>query len=212
MSSATEFDLNVHRRILAGDAAAFGLLCETYLAQVHQRLQRRFRDIQDEAIIHDAVVDAFFKYQEHPERYQPERMALLDYLVMSADGDLRNERARAWRRAARQQPLDPVAHLDLGGNSVQETEARIVERLSAEQDAKRYDLHRLVQETFPDPRDRRMLSQILDDVRETEPYARILEIEHLEKKAQEKIVKQHKDRLKKRLERLKGKLRDEAAD
>lgn len=212
MSKATEFDLSIHQRMLARDAAAFALLCETSFVPVHQRLQRRFRDVQDEAIIHDAVVDAFFKYQEHSDRYKPELMALLEYLVMSAAGDLRHERARVWRRSSRQQPLDPVEHLDLGGNSVEETEARIVDRLSAEQDVKRHDLHQLMQKTFPDPRDREMLSLIQDEVRDTEPYARILDIEHLDKQAQEKIVKQHKDRLKKRLERLKGKLRDQAAD
>ncbi len=50
-----------------------------------------------------------------------------------------------------------------------------------------------------DPVDRRLVELMMDRVRETEAYAEVLGRQHLAAEDQAKIVKRHKDRLKKLL-------------
>ena len=62
---------------------------------------------------------------------------------------------------------------------------------------------------FPSARDRELLMLVLDRVRETQPYARILEITGWEQQRQRDEVKKHKDRITVALRRLGVRLRDE---
>jgi len=65
--------------------------------------------------------------------------------------------------------------------------------------------------TITDPRDRQLLQLLRTGERKTAAYAEILGIQDHNAMEQRKIVKQHKDRLKKQLERLGVKLREQAS-
>ena len=65
--------------------------------------------------------------------------------------------------------------------------------------------------TITDPRDRRLLQLLRAGERKTAVYAEVLGIQDRDAMEQRKIVKQHKDRLKKQLERLGVKLREQAS-
>jgi RNA polymerase sigma factor (sigma-70 family) len=210
MSVANEFERAIHGRLLAGDRAASADLAEAYLAPVYSRVRRRVRGVRDETLISDAVTDALLNYTEHPTKYDPDRMSLQSYLVMSAYRDVLNALERERRRRAPLQPLDAVAHLHPARNTgLEDFEVEVVNRLSVASDTAREALLRHVRETFPDARDRRLLQLILDGERQTQSFARILGIEDRPVADQRKIVKACKDRLKARLKRLGVKFRDQ---
>jgi hypothetical protein len=210
MSTANEFELDIHQRLLAGDRAALIELAEAYLAPVRSGIRRHVRWVPDETLIDTAAADSILKYAERPARYDPNCASLLSYLVMDAYRDLLNALKQERRRTSRLQSLDVVEFGDPARNTAQKgTEMDIVNRLSAQSDVRLRDLWRRLAELFPDRRDQEMLELILDGERKTEPFARILGIEDLPIAKQREIVKDHKDRIKVRLRRLGVRFRDQ---
>jgi RNA polymerase sigma factor (sigma-70 family) len=206
MPLSRDFGEQVHQRLIEGDPTAPSDVILAYLEPLTRRLRQRFPDIQDETIIHDAVTDTLFQYVQSPGRFDPAKSSLPSYLTMSARGDLLNALARERRRAARQVPLAAVAEAALGWNTLGEDEMPE----SAEED--RMPAPQLMQHVLqqvPDPRDREVLKLMLVGERRTGRYAGLLKIEHRSEAEQRKIVKRHKDRLKKRLQRLGVRLREE---
>jgi RNA polymerase sigma-70 factor (ECF subfamily) len=70
-------------------------------------------------------------------------------------------------------------------------------------------LIQVILQEVSDPVDRELLEMILTGERKTAPYARSLGIADRSETEQRKIVKRHKDRLKKRLRRLGVRLREQ---
>jgi hypothetical protein len=209
MSGATPFELEIHQRLLRQDRAASGELMEAYVEQVYRRVRRRYPGVSDETLVYDAVVDAMMNYVRRPAQYDPDRLMLLGYLTMAAAGDLKNALERLQRRP-RLVPIDDVEHRALAWNLEQvQDETSMIESLSARTDPRRQEMLQQLNALFPSARDRELLALVLDRVRETEPYARILEITGWEKQRQRDEVKKHKDRIKVALRRLGVRLRDE---
>lgn len=202
MSLSKPFGEQVHQRLLQGDPTAPSEVIVAYLEPLTRRLRRRFPDVKDETIIHDAVTDALFQYVQSPERYNPTKSSLSSYLTMAARGDLLNALARERRHAARQVPLETVAEAALARNTLQESED------SSESMAASPLLQVILQEVS-DPVDHELLEMMLTGERKTAPYARVLGITDRSETEQRKIVKRHKDRLKKRLRRLGVRLREQ---
>jgi RNA polymerase sigma-70 factor (ECF subfamily) len=169
-----------------------------FLPAVVERLKRRFPRLNDESLIFDAAADAILSYAERPSRYDPQRLRLLSYLVMSADGDLKNALQRHQRRAHREVPMGDVELLLDARNS--EVEEVHPEKRPAAPGVEEVD-HR-IREEIPDPVDQQLVDLMMQGERRTEAFARVLGITDMELLQQRKLVKQHKDRLKKRLMRL----------
>lgn len=206
MPLSKDFGEQVHQRLLQGDPTAPSEVILAYLEPLIRRLRHRFPDVADETIIHDAVTDALFQYVQSPGQFDPRKSNLSSYLTMAARGDLLNALARERRRTARQVPLEAVAEAALARNTLRgddAQEASAGDRVAASQ------LMHCVLQQVPDPRDREMLKLMLAGERKTTRYAGLLEIEHRSEAEQRRIVKRHKDRLKKRLQRLGVRLREE---
>jgi hypothetical protein len=115
---------------------------------------------------------------------------------MSAQCDFQNALAKEKRRKSREftvenvELLEDVGNKDLRGNQ---------EILGPDPERERILQH--LRDRFKNPKDLQLLELILDGERATETFARILEIENLPFGDQQRAVKRHKDRLKKRLER-----------
>jgi hypothetical protein len=92
--------LQLHRRCLEGEPTAQAQLYELFAGQVCRILASGFATLQASHPdwIDDAVADGLTDYLVHPARYDPDRKSLLGYLVMLAEGDLRNRRDREWRQ------------------------------------------------------------------------------------------------------------------
>lgn len=65
-----------------------------------------------------------------------------------------------------------------------------------------------VESLFSDPRDRQLAELVVANERSTAPYARVLGVDGRSAEEQRRVVKQHKDRIKKRLRRF-GERNDE---
>ena len=214
MSEATDFDRQIHERLLAGSLTASVELAEAYLELLVRGLRRRFpvREVPDETLLRDAATDALLDYVERPEQYDPDRLALLPYLTMAAYGDALNALQKESRRTRRlislDAALDPVEEAGHGGNEILRALA-VEDTIAYDGDEERVrELMERVRAAVPDERDRRLLALLLDGVRETPPYAAILGVEHLPREEQQATVKRNKDRLKKVLTRLGVKLRE----
>ena len=201
-----DFGEQLHQRLRQGDPAAPSEVILAYLEPLNRRLRQRFPEVQDETLIQDAITDTLFQYVQSPERFDPTKSSLSSYLTMAARGDLLNALARERRRSARQVPLETVAEAALAGNTLEEDESPG----SAEEDrmAASQFMHHVLQQV-PDPQDRELLKLMLAGERKTIRYAGLLQIEQRSVAEQRRIVKRHKDRLKKRLQRLGVKLREE---
>jgi RNA polymerase sigma-70 factor (ECF subfamily) len=188
-------ELALHLRLLAGDPLAPLETIESWLPELEKHLGLRYPTVAsaDDHFITTAAIDALLDYTTHPERYNPERSSLGSYLRMAATGDLINalRSDRTQRREATS--IHPVENLLRARNS--DIEA-VIENVDASA------VMQKVLEAFPEPIDRGMLSLILQGERSTGPYARLLGIEHLPVSEQRAAVKRHKDRIAKRLERL----------
>jgi RNA polymerase sigma-70 factor (ECF subfamily) len=192
------YERELHERLLDGDLVASQELATAFLPAVVERLKRRFPRLEDESFIFDAAADAILSYAERPSQYDPQGLRLLSYLVMSADGDLKNTLQRHQRRTHREVPMRDVELLLDARNS--EGEEVYSEEHAAAPEVKEVG-HR-IREEIPDSVDQQLVDLMMQGERRTEAFARVLGITDMEVLQQRKLVKQHKDRLKKRLMRL----------
>ena len=199
------FERELHQRLLDGDLVASQELAAALLLPVVDRVKQRFLGLDDESLVFDAAADAILSYAERPSQYDPQRLRLLSYLVMSADGDLKNALRRRQRQADREFPMRDVELLLDARNPEEEEETYPVDHAVAPQIE---EVARRVREVLPDPVDQQFVGLMIQGERRTDAFANVLGIADMEVKRQRKIVKQHKDRLKKRLARLGVRLRE----
>ena len=191
----------IHRRLLESDPVAPAELVEAILDWLVEGLSFRFPNLPDRDMLIDAASDALIGYIKRPEQFDPSKRGLPGFLLMSADGDLRNALAKTRRRGEKETPLAVVELSEYGGNDKGRTEdpgARIdMERL-----------HKKIDALFKDPKDKRIVELIMDGERSTEPFSQVLGLESLPVEEQRAKVKRHKDRIKKRLRRHSEGFRD----
>lgn len=125
---------------------------------------------------------------------------------MDARGDVANEMAAQRRRRSKELHEDASVELErLPGNSDVEMEAlESIDPLDLPMD--RTGAARAALASAFDDQDRQLLDLMAQKVRETAAYAEVLGISHLPLGVQADTVKRHKDRLTKRMERLRERL------
>ncbi|HEX2914055.1 MAG TPA: hypothetical protein VH186_24845 [Chloroflexia bacterium] len=188
--------LAFHQRLLENDPVVTVEIAETYLPLLLKHLQRKYPKV-DQDLLSDAATEAYFNYTNNPQSFKPELNTgnLLEYLKMSANGDVKNALARLKREQRQYIPPDEVELSLVAGNinieeeiiGREEVTSRLIEfkqRLSGE-----FEL------ITDNELDRKLLALMELKERRTAEYARLLGIEHLSLSEQQKIVKRHKDRL-----------------
>ena len=82
MASATDYERQLHERLLQKEETASAELCCHFLESLIQYFKRIFRDValRDETLICDAVTDALLNYIDNPSQYDPQRRSLEGYL------------------------------------------------------------------------------------------------------------------------------------
>lgn len=198
------FERELHQRLLDGDFVASHEVAAALLPAVVDRLKQRFRRLDDETLLLDAAADAILNYAERPSQYDPNKLRLLSYLVMSADGDLKNALHRQQRQAQREVPR-PDVELLLDARNPEQEEARPYEHPGVPEVE---EVAHKIRQAIPDPVDQQLVDLMIQGERRTAVFARVLGITELDIQQERKIVKQHKDRLKKRLARLGVRLRE----
>jgi len=189
-----EWCRSIHERLLAADPTAPAELAEAVGDVIFEKLRRHHPD-GDPDLIRDAAWDAIRDYIQRPAGFDPSKRSLVGYLLMAAEGDLRNALAKARRRREDQLGVELV---DSGGK-------RRLEQIEARLDAARIrpELERYI----PDPADREAVELMLDGERSTAAFAGVWGFSDLSPEEQRKEVKRRKDRLKKTLDRLAQRLR-----
>lgn len=197
-----------HERILRGDPVAFAEFCEWALPQLVSFLRAQFPG--SESHMHEMIaIDCLLNYRARLQQYNPERLALLAYLRMAARRDMLNEIDKQGRREKRLLSLDdPVIQSRiLSTQQLLLDEEPLSEQMQLD-DWLRQHTGLSSQEIFEtldaefDPVDQAVLLLMLEGARETERYAQIMGISHLDELSQRREVKRTKDRLIKRLQRF----------
>jgi hypothetical protein len=204
---AKEFELSIHRRLLTGDNVAPEELVEAYLRRLVNTLRKGFWQ-HDETIFADAAIDALFSYIQKPMSYDPERSGLFNFLAMAARKDLLNAVKRKVTRTKHEVVVSSVEderdrrniEMDPADPSVPGETRRINIIYGREVTSK-------LRHEIRDPKDWKLLELMSDRVRDTKSYVEVLGISNLSGDEQRRMVKQHKDRLGKQLERFGAKLR-----
>lgn len=184
----------IHQRLLRRDPTASAECAEAVIGPTTSQLQIRFPKLRGTDVLADAVTDAVMSYLKRPEQYDPSKRGLLGFLVMAAEGDLRNALAKHRRRRNIEMPMEDVDLQIPDGNDQVTT---LASGLDTDEEAIRRALHAL----FPDPRDLKMAGLVLDGERSVSAFAQVLAVERLPLGEQRREVKRHKDRIKKKLER-----------
>lgn len=188
--------VEAHRRLVSSDPTASSELCKAILPALIGWLHAKGRTSEKE-LIRDAATDALLDYIKSPEKWKPESGTLVSYMCMAADRDLLNALEKLQRRRRRELLIADVEDEAFDRNVLPEAEYpadSLVVLLSI------LDRH-VTAET-----DRRLLALMLKGERSTAKFAEVLGILNLPKEERARKVKQHKDRLKKVVERLRNRL------
>ena len=190
---ATLQEYQFHQRLCArGDPIAFAELAEWLYDMLVQDIRKRAGYQADPMLVEEAVGQALLDYHDKPERYDPGRMGLHGYLVMSAYRDYQNAWAREHRVQAHQVSLsDPSLHEEDVAGSLESLDEQIdVEELWA-----------IIDETFPDRVERDIVELIINHVHAPEPYIRLLHLGDLPGDEQIRQAKLAQYRIARRLRR-----------
>jgi hypothetical protein len=202
--------LRLHEEVLNGDRTAPARMADRVLEEVVRRVRGSVGGA-DEAQVRSACCQTLAKYLRSPETYQPNRGALLAWLALDARGDVLNELASA---RARRETVN-VASVEVRGATgnvfTEAAQLRPVEEEALDR-ADPYDLPpdslAMIREHAAafSPEEIAVIELMGEGVRETAAYAEVLGIAHLPARDQRAAVKREKDRLTRRLERLRERL------
>jgi hypothetical protein len=190
--------LAVHDRLVAGDPTASADLFEiAYGPLIGHAINKHRTFGMDEDRARDLAVGVLAELVERPDIFDPQKGSLFGFLCMMLDGDAKN----LGRNEANRREIFSgfaVEVREVGGNSyVMSPETRVdAQRIMAQHHA----------DIVVDQGDREVLDLMLQDEREYEPYAKALGIDHLPLDEKRAEVKRRKDRIEKRLQRLRDRL------
>jgi DNA-directed RNA polymerase specialized sigma24 family protein len=187
----------LHHRLLEGDVTSTAEIAELFMPIIIDRLNRRYPNLGDPHLIETAVEDALMNYFERPEQYDPAKLSLAGYLRMSANGDLLNALKREKRRP-KQESLEEYVELS---NGSAEHGVKDDFDLEATVFARQSPVWQRLADLLPDPIDQQIVLLMMEGIRDTSVFADVLRISDYPREEQARIVKRHKDRLKKKLQR-----------
>ncbi len=191
--------LEAHQRLLDGDPVASADLCELLLGPLVGALRRRWPDASYAESVYDSAVDALIGHFHAPGRYDQARATLLGWLVWQANADLINDYHAAQRRFDR----DVVTQAKLRNDN---NEARLAaggvasDRYPVLEDT---GVWRRIRVAFPDRQERELIWRCcVEGERSTKVAAQVLGLSSLPLAEQHRQVKNVKDRIMKKLQRM----------
>lgn len=197
--------LELHEQLLGRDPTAPARLADTLFLPLVENLRRGYPRI-DPDLITMAAIDAWAGFVKAPQKFDPSKgKSLFGYLKMAAEGDLLNALDHLKREKKRLRALDALRPVEVE-NVLRNRETATEENPLAQLETKEWQrqveaIYGRLDELFPDAIDRQLAELVLTGERRTETYTRILGLQHLSRQDQQREVKRHKDRIKKRLQR-----------
>jgi hypothetical protein len=183
---------SLHRRLLeGGDPTAGSETVEAFLPRLASALKNRFPGISDPHLITTVATDSVLSFLHHPEVFDQSRSSLIGYLYMDAYRNLQNILTDRQKSVELYHP-DPEYSVN-ALESPDQPDQQLLEESSP--------ILLAVYSLVEDPRDRELVTLMMERVRETEEYSRVLGILDRPAEEQAAVVKRHKDRLKAQLKR-----------
>lgn len=201
----------LHQALLGGSRVAPAKLAERLLSSVVPVLRKQLLSSYDiEDLLPAALGESIANYLKYPDRYDPSLGGLVPYVAMDARGDILNALKRRSRwRSKEVASLENRDTLDVAFDpsdrnvNVEEEALDRVElfEVNAEQRERfEEELARFTHE------ERRVIELVTNNVRATSAYADALGLTHLPVDQQRREVKKWKDRVKRRMERIRDRL------
>jgi hypothetical protein len=193
-----DFANTLHQRLISGNLTAPAEIAETYLPFVLIRLTNRFPSLPDPQWVEMAVDDALLAYLRQPTNYDPTRLSLGRYLLMTARGDLLNliRKEQKSGLAGKFQFVeldDPAREYEVEEDGVLSVEEQVAIITSP--------VWTRLASLLTEPIDQEIAILMLEGIRETGEYAAVLKVSDLPEEQQRAEVKRNKDRIKTILQR-----------
>ncbi len=199
MAQASDKEKEIHKALLLGDDLAFAKFCDEYYELIYEKVLAFNKIIfkENETLIIDVVTDTFLKYFRDPGRYDPEKQTLERFLIMDAEGDLKNE----WEKYKRQTKniLRSVELEEKNGNSIKDEELDPIDNLINKEDIE--ILYKKLKILFANDTDIEIAQLMLAGERRSSEYAKLLGIENRPPEEQKQEIKKQKDRIDKVIRR-----------
>ncbi|MCW3052303.1 MAG: hypothetical protein JWN14_1473 [Chthonomonadales bacterium] len=199
-----EFDA-LWRAVRAGNPAAERRLINACFPRLVPILRHRFVVLPVECI-EDAAYDALVHLIRDPDRYDPHKGSLLNYLIHIGN----NKLIDAYRQLRRRRELPVGGSVELAlieTNQYRGADYR--EPDFYDPGSLPPDVEAFLTELLPDPQDRAAFDLYLQEGRAAvAQYAAIWGLDHLPSEQQETLVKQNRDRIMKKVRRKKREFRE----
>lgn len=193
MAKATDKERDIHRSVLSGDDIAFARFCDEYYELIYEKVLTFNKAVfnEHETLIIDVVTDTFLNYFRYPARYDPEKQTLERFLIMDAEGDLKN----AWEKYKRQTKklIRSVELEEKNGNSIVDEELDPINNLINKENIE--ILYKKLKILFTSNTDIEIAQLMLAGERRSSEYAKLLEIEGRPPEEQKLEIKKQKDRI-----------------
>ncbi len=185
--------------MLAGSSVTVtGEIAELFLPELVKSLSGEFKGIRDPHLILMAADDALIYYFDHSTKFDPTRSDLSIYLRLLAKSRLLNS-LRAQKDSEGRKIVVEVDDIEtvniVAAQSEPDAEAALISLGMQE------DIMQQVEKFITDPIDLRLTALMVENIRDTSEYAKIMGIIDRPIIEQRRLVKRAKDRIKKVLER-----------
>lgn len=197
------WQLQKHQQIVSSNSpTAFAQLSELALPHLINFLRKEFHQVEIH-LVETAVIDCLLSYHAAPQKYNPDKLTLFAYLRMAARHDLLNAIDRSNRLKRPLLDIDQLAvQSELATESWPPSDSFHIEQwVKDETDLSQQALLHAFEAEL-ESRDRQLFLLILNGVRESNPYAEIMQLENRPLSEQRREVKRVKDRLIKKLTRF----------
>ena len=180
--------------VTSDDPIVTSQITETFLPRLIRLLRSLQYTVNDEHLIASAAEDALLAYFDTPGRFDPRKGNLFAWLAKCARNNLLDELKKQNNYLLREKSVELEA-AETVYLAEAEAEAALVERSSDTRTMQK------LKEILDDPSDLKVVLLMMEGIRETELFAAALGLSHFSVEGQRTLVKQHKDRLKKTIQR-----------
>ncbi|HTE17223.1 MAG TPA: hypothetical protein VK689_02450 [Armatimonadota bacterium] len=196
----------LHQAVVEGRRWASDDLIEHFHPRLFNRLKADFAALRDDPELEECVLQALLEYVLQPYRYQPHRASLWTFLYTAARRDALNLTGKRHRQL--ELPLDAekiAAEPSTRKEGVEEEALRLVPGLP--DDVSFDDLRARLRASLKPP-DHPIVDLVLAEHAPFDCFVRALQLEGVERKEQERLVKRAKDRVHAAKQRLEKRVRD----
>ncbi|MDQ3801946.1 MAG: hypothetical protein M3384_21185, partial [Acidobacteriota bacterium] len=201
MSTSKELNekaIALHKDLIAGRPTASAQLAEFLLPKVLNALTGKFPNVIDEHLIQTAAHNAILYYLKFPDKFDANRGSLINFVWRLAKSSLLNLLSSKENILNHNEFVELDETQTVYSNDTKQDETIEQFLINDEQDRQTY---KKLCALLPDPIDQAILKLMMDGERDTELFAAVLEISDEPPEEQRALVKKHKDRIKKYIQR-----------